>query len=166
METRDITDLSNTAPSLPTPAGGKGAVHTSPAVQTTTELPGEHHKGLSVIRTGAELRRVGLHHSQAQLEHGLDALGEEAVQDTEGTGEGQHTEEQGEEPGQGQGRQRRQVRALLRQLGETLADQLLKHRLVHLGTCRGHQRSEVAWNTNLRHGHTLLCSGSYYTQYY
>ena len=98
---------------------------------------------MAVVRARAELRCVGLQYRQAQLEHGLDALGEEAVEDAQGAGEGQHAEEQGEEPGQGQGGEGRQVWDLLRQLGETLSDQLLKHRLVHLSSCKGDQRSEV-----------------------
>ena len=122
------------------------------------ELPAEHHEGLSLIGAGTELRRVCLHHSQAQLEDSLDALGEEAVQHAEGAGEGQHTEEKGEEPGQGQGRQRRQVRDLLRQLRETLPDQLLKHRLINLGSCRGHRDQRSG------QGHRPLARTHYYVQ--
>lgn len=61
---------------------------------------------------------------------------EEAVDHANGAVEGQHAEEEGEEPREGDGREGGEVGDVLGQLGQTLPDQLLKHRLVHLSSCR------------------------------
>lgn len=106
------------------------------------DVRGEDHDGLSVVDAGGELGGVGLQHGQTQLEDGLDAVEEEAVDHADGAVEGQHAEEEGEEPGEGDGRQGGEVGDVLGQLGQTLPDQLLKHRLVYLSPCRRRQRGQ------------------------
>ena len=100
-----------------------------------TEVPCENHQGLSVISAGRELCSVGLQRSQTQLEDGFDAVEEETVDHADGAVEGQHAEEEGEEPREGDGGQGGQVWNMFSQLRQTLPDQLLKHRLVHLSSC-------------------------------
>lgn len=109
-----------------------------------TNLPGEDHKCLSVVCAGRELRSVGLQHCQTQLKDGFDAMEEEAVDHADGAVEGQDTEEEGEEPREGDGRQRGQVRNVFSQFRQTLPDQLLEHRLVHLSACRREEWSVLS----------------------
>ena len=100
-------------------------------------LPCENHECLPVIGAGGELSGVGVQHGQAQLEVGFDAVEEEAVDHADGAEEGQDAEEEGEEPGEGDGGEGGEVWNVLGQLRQTLPDQLLEHRLVHLSSCRG-----------------------------
>lgn len=97
--------------------------------------PGEDHERLAIVGAGRQLGGVGLQHGQAQLENGLDAVEEEAVDHADGAVERQDAEEQGEEPREGHGGQGGEVREVLGQLGQPLLDQLLEHRLVDLSTC-------------------------------
>ena len=106
-------------------------------VPPTQGLPWENHESLPVVGAGGELRGVGLQHGQAQLEVGFDPVEEEAVDHAHGAVEGKDAEEQGEEPGEGDRGEGGEVGDVLGQLRQTLPDQLLEHRLVHLSSCRG-----------------------------
>lgn len=108
-----------------------------------TEVPCENHQGLSVVGAGRELCSVGLQRSQTQLEDGFDTMEEETVDHADGAVEGQHAEEEGEEPREGDRGQGGQVRDVFSQLRQTLPDQLLKHRLVHLSSCGSRTRRSV-----------------------
>ena len=105
----------------------------SPPAAWLPASPAEDHQGLAVILAAAQVLGGGLQHSQSQLEDGLDAVVEEAVDHVHGTLQGHDAEEEREEPGQGDGRQGREVVHVLRQLRELLLDELLEDGLVHLG---------------------------------
>lgn len=100
-----------------------------------SDLPREDHKGLPVICAGRERRSVGLQHRQTQLEDGLDTVEEERVDHADGAVEGKDAEEEGEEPREGDGGEGGEVWNVFGQLRQTLPDQLLEHRLVHLSSC-------------------------------
>lgn len=106
-------------------------------IQREAGTPGEDHQRLAVVRAGGEQRGVGLQRRQAQAEDGVDAVEEEAVDHAHGAEEGQHAEEEREEPGEGDGGEGGDVRHALRQLRQTLPDQLLEDGLVHLGAWGG-----------------------------
>lgn len=99
-------------------------------------VPREDHKCLSVVSAGRELCSVGLQHSQTQLEDDFDSVEEETVDHADSTLERQDAEEEGEEPREGDGREGGEVCDVFSQFWQTLPDQLLKHRLVHLGSWR------------------------------
>ncbi len=96
--------------------------------------PGQDHERVSVVAAGAQLGRVSVQHRERDLEDGSDAVVEEAVEDTQSAAEGQDAQEQRQEPRERRRRQRREVRNTLGQLRQTLADQLLEHRLIHLSS--------------------------------
>lgn len=107
-----------------------------PAVkQQYTNIPCENHKRMSLICADRELCSIGLQHSQTQLEDGFDSVEEKAVDHADGAVEGQDAEEEGEEPGEGDGGEGGEVWEVFSQLRQTLPDQLLKHRLIHLSSC-------------------------------
>ena len=99
-------------------------------------LPCENHECLSIISGRRELSSVGLQNSQTKLEDGFDSLKEEAVDHAHSTLEGQDTEEEGEKPREGDRGEGGEVWHMFSQLWQALPDQLLKHRLVHLSSCR------------------------------
>lgn len=110
--------------------------HVHPQLYTHKVIPCENHKCLSIISAGRELCSVGIQHSQTQLKDGFDSLEEEAVNHANSTLEGQGAEEEGEEPGERDGGEGGEVWNVFRQFWQTLPDQLLEHRLVHLSSCR------------------------------
>lgn len=104
--------------------------------QQAANLPCENHKRLPVICAGRKLRSIGLQHGQTKLEDGFDSVEEEAVDHADGAVERQDAQEQGEEPRQGHRGEGGKVWNLFSQLWQTLPDELLEHRLVHLSACR------------------------------